>query len=267
MTARDRARNLVDDTRFQGAIVAVILVNAALIGIEATPELMQRHGRVVDALVVLTLAIFTAEIAARMYAHGTAFFRSAWNLFDLAVVMISVIPGGAGYSLFRILRIFRVLRLFSTVRSMRRVVGALVATAPGMASIAALLGIVMYIASVLSTELFAETDPEHFGSLGTAFQSMFQITTGDDWAGVVHTVATRNSWAWVFFAVYVIIATYVVLNLFVAVAVEALDRQSDDAIEDAVDEVELVLHESLREVREELKAIRHQLELVLPARE
>src|SRR6478672_2266816 len=106
MTLRERARNLVEGTRFQGAIVAVILVNAALIGVEATPVLMQRHGRVVDVLVVLTLIIFTMEIAARIYAHGTGFSRSAWNLFDLAVVMISVIPGGGGYSLFRILRIF-----------------------------------------------------------------------------------------------------------------------------------------------------------------
>ena len=257
---RSRVRQLVERRDFQGFIILVILVNAALIGVEATPVIATRHAVALNWATSCTVVVFVIEVALRLYAYGSRFFRSPWNLFDLAVVVISVVPGGSGYSLLRVLRIFRVLRLLSTVRSMRRVVGALVATVPGMASIAALLGIVMYISAVLSTELFAATDPEHFGSLGPSFRSIFQITTGDDWANVVAAPVAESPWAWAFFATYLIVATYVVLNLFVAVAVEALDRQSDDAMEEMVDEVETVVDDSTRAVLAELAHIRAQLD-------
>ncbi|WP_107766175.1 ion transporter [Nocardioides terrigena] len=260
---RRRVQHLVERREFQAFIILVIVVNAALIGVEATPALATNHAEVLRWATFGTVMIFVVEVSLRLYAYGPQFFRSPWNLFDLAVVLISAVPGGSGYSLLRIFRVFRVLRLLSTVRSMRRVVGALVATIPGMASIGALLGIVMYISAVLSTELFGEADPEHFGSLGPSFRSIFQITTGDDWANVVAGVASDNPWAWAFFAAYLIVATYIVLNLFVAVAVEALDRQSDDSIDgvvETVDEVETAVDESTRTVLAELAHIRTRLD-------
>jgi voltage-gated sodium channel len=199
---------------------------------------MDRHGEETETVGWVTVGIFVVEISLRLYAYRASFFRGAWNVFDFIVVVIALAPGGGAYSVFRVLRVLRVLRLLSTVRSMRRVVAALVATVPGMASIAALLAMLMYISAVVSTQLFADADPEHFGTLSQSVLSMFQITTGDDWAHVIAPTAAEHPWSYVFFVVYIVLSTYIVLNLFIAVAVEALEKETEEELEELKDDVE-----------------------------
>ena len=105
----------------------------------------------------------------------------------------------------------------------------------------------IYIGAVVATQLFGDTDADHFGSLSASLRSMFQITTGDDWAAVIAPTADVHPWSYVFFVVYIVLSTYIVLNLFIAVAVEALDRQEDedrDELRHEVDEVEQAVDES-----------------------
>ncbi len=260
---RARARVLVESTTFQWSIIAVILVNAAVLGLEVSPGWMDRHGDTTHAVGQVTVGVFVVEIALRIFAHGRSFFKGAWNIFDLVVVAIALVPGGGSYSVFRVLRVLRVLRLLSTVRSMRRVVAAMVATIPGMASIAALLGMLLYIASVVATQVFADTDPEHFGSLAESLRSMFQITTGDDWAAVVRPVTDAHPAAYLFFVGYIVLATYIVLNLFIAVAVEALERETDedlDELEETMDHSTTTILASLEELKGQVTALEARLD-------
>jgi voltage-gated sodium channel len=131
-----------------------------------------------------------------------------------------------------------VLRLLSAVRSMRRVVAALAATIPGMVSIGALLVMLIYVAGVMSTQMFSSTDPENFGDLPTSLLSMFQVMTGDDWAKVIEPTTDEHPAAWGFFIAYILISTYIVLNLFIAVAVEALEKQHEQDDQEVIDDVE-----------------------------
>lgn len=255
--AREGVRRLVESTWFQWSIIGVILVNAVIISLETSPRWTARFGDETAAVGWVTVGVFVVEIGLRMYAYGPRFFRGAWNLFDFFVVAIALVPGGGSYSVFRVLRVLRVLRLLSAVRSMRVVVAALVRTVPGMSSIAALLAMLLYISSVVATQLFGATDPEHFGTLTSSLLSMFQITTGDDWANVIRPTTEARPGAWVFFIVYIVLATYIVLNLFIAVAVEALDRESEETADEMVQEVEQAMDEStvtILEAIDELKA-------------
>jgi voltage-gated sodium channel len=132
-----------------------------------------------------------------------------------------------------------------------------------MASIAALLGMLLYIFSVMSTQLFGDVDPEHFGDLGTAALSMFQITTGDDWAAVVRPATDAEPAAWAFFILYIVLATYIVLNLFIAVAVEALERESEEieeAMEEAMDESTDAILASLNELKAQVTSLEARLD-------
>jgi voltage-gated sodium channel len=142
---------------------------------------------------------------------------------------------------------------------MRRVVAALVATVPGMASIAALLAMLMYISAVVATQLFAAADPEHFGTLSESVLSMFQITTGDDWAAVTRQATDAHPSAWLFFILYIVLSTYIVLNLFIAVAVEALDREIEEELEEMTEEVEQVMDDSTAAVLASLEQLREQV--------
>lgn len=256
---RVAAQRLVATSWFQWTIIGVILLNAVVIGLETGSRSMDRYGDLISTVSWVTIGIFVVEIALRIYAAGWSFFRDPWGVFDFLVVLVALIPSTGPFSVLRVLRVLRVMRLLSTVRSMRAVVGALVATIPGMASIAALLGMLLYISSVMATQLFGDTDPEHFGDLGTAVLSMFQITTGDDWANVIRPTTDAEPAAWAFFIFYIVLATYIVLNLFIAVAVEALDRETDESNEELAEELEEAMDESTAAIMRSLDELKAQV--------
>ncbi|GAA2850796.1 hypothetical protein GCM10010517_08320 [Streptosporangium fragile] len=240
-------RSLLETRLVQRAVIAVIVVNAVAIGCETSSYLMDRIGTFLHVIDRAALAVFIVELAARLYAYRGAFFRDPWNWFDAAIVGVALIPSSGPASVLRALRILRALRLVSAVPSMRKVVAALLAAIPGMASIIGLLLLVMYISAVLATQLFGDMAPEYFGELPTSLFSLFQIMTGESWPDIAEKVMDEQPWAWVFFVGYILTSTFVVLNLFIAVVVNAMDDQSTSAEEQrAEDQITAVLEELAR---------------------
>ncbi|WP_253774172.1 ion transporter [Goodfellowiella coeruleoviolacea] len=225
MSPRERVRVVVDAPLFQKLITLVIVVNAITLGCETSPVLTQRYGGLLHVVDRVALVIFVVEVAARVYAHGRRFFRDPWNWFDTVIVGVAVLPTSGSFGVLRALRILRALRLISVVPSMRRVVAALLAAVPGMASIAALLVLVLYVSAVIATKLFHTSAPEHFNDLGSSLFTLFQVMTGEAWSEVARTVMTEQPLAWIFFVTFIVITTFTVLNLFIAVAVSAMEDQ------------------------------------------
>ncbi|PKK15365.1 ion transporter [Thermomonospora sp. CIF 1] len=217
-------RGVVESQITQRVIIAVILINAAALGLETVPQVAAHHGPLLQAIDRIALAIFVIELAAKACAYRTGFVRDPWNLFDAAIVGISLVPHSAGLSVLRALRILRALRLISTVPSMRRVVSALLSAIPGMASIAALLMLVLYVAAVMAAKLYGATNPEYFGDLGSSLFTLFQVMTGESWSNVARAVMDHHPWAWLFFVGFILVCTFVVLNLFIAVVVRAMEE-------------------------------------------
>lgn len=265
MTGRDRIRAVVDSGRFQAAVTAVIVANAVVLGCETSPGLMARFGPVLHAADRIALGIFVAELALRGYAHRAAFLRDPWSVFDALVVGVSLLPASGGLSVLRSLRVLRVLRLISAVPSMRRVVAALLGAVPGVASIMGLLALVMYVAGVMATKLFAAPAPEYFGDLGTSLFTLFQVMTGESWPDVARTVMESQPLAWIFFVVYILLSTFVVLNLFIGVVVSAMESQVREETKADLDEREeregqanALLLAELRALRAEVAELRQE---------
>jgi len=177
MPFRANLNAFLDKSSTQNAIIAVIVLNAIVLGLETSKTLMAAAGPLIIAIDRICLAIFTVEIIAKLYARGGAFFRNGWNLFDLAVVGISYVPDAGGLSVLRALRILRVLRLVSTMPRLRRVIEGFLSAVPGMASVFGLMALIFYIAAVISTKLFGASFPQWFGDLGKSAYSLFQIMT------------------------------------------------------------------------------------------
>ncbi|MFN3577802.1 MAG: ion transporter, partial [Tabrizicola sp.] len=165
MSSRAAVAAFLDRPAIARLLIAVILINAVTLGLETFPTVMERVGPALVAIDRACLAIFVAELAARLYAQGLRFFRSGWNLFDFAIVGISLIPAAGSLSVLRALRILRVLRIVSVVPSLRRVVNGLGRALPGMGSVFLLILLIYYIAAVIATKLFAASFPDWFGSL------------------------------------------------------------------------------------------------------
>jgi voltage-gated sodium channel len=152
------------------------------------------------------------------------------------------------------LRVLRVLRLVAIVPSMRRVVGALLSALPGMGSIAALLALIIYVSAVMATKLFGPAAPAFFGTLGASLFSLFQVMTVEGWPDIAREVMAVRPGAWLFFVVYLLVSTFAVLNLFIAVVVNAMQEQvaADLKREEAAHAAEASAgrEELLRELRE-----------------
>ena len=232
MSIRAGLSDFLDRTSVQYAIIGVIVVNAIVLGMETSKSLMASMGPVIVGIDRLCLAIFTIEIVAKLFARGGGFFRSGWNLFDLAVVAVSYVPDAGGLSVLRALRILRVLRLVSTLPRLRRVIEGFLTALPGMASVFGLMALIFYISAVIATKLFGSAFPEWFGTLGLSAYSLFQIMTLESWSmGIVRPVMEVYPYAWAFFVPFILVTTFAVVNLVVGLIVNSMqDAHAEEEI-------------------------------------
>lgn len=225
MSFRHRLAAWLDTSRFRYTIMAVILFNAMLLGLETSDRAMALAGGTIVALDMLCLGVFVVEILLKLLATGGRFFRSGWNLFDFAIVGISLIPGAQVFSVLRALRVLRLLRIISVAPRLRRVIEGLVSALPGMGSVFLLMGIIFYIASVMATKLFGTSFPDWFGTLGRSAYSLFQIMTLESWSmGIVRPVMEVYPWSWAFFVPFIVVTTFAVVNLLVGLIVNSMQN-------------------------------------------
>ena len=220
---RAQLENFLERSIVRNGIIGVILFNAILLGMETSDTLMASFGPLILSLDRLCLAVFVVELALKLIAYGGRFFRSGWNLFDFAIVAVSLIPATQGFSVLRALRILRVLRVISAAPRLRRVVEGFVTALPGMGSVFLLMGIIFYIGAVMATKLFGTQFPEWFGSLGASAYSLFQIMTLESWSmGIVRPVMEVYPLAWMFFVPFILITTFATVNLLVGLIVNSM---------------------------------------------
>ncbi|CUH79588.1 ion transporter [Tropicibacter naphthalenivorans] len=242
MNYRTRLGDFLDQPKVQNTIIAVILLNAVILGMETSDAIMARWSGLIHTLDALCLAIFTAEIVAKLIARGGRFFRSGWNIFDFVIVGIAYIPSAQGISVLRALRILRVLRVVSVAPRLRRVVEGFITALPGMGSVFLLMAIIFYIGAVMATKLFGDAFPEWFGDLGSAAYTLFQVMTLESWSmGIVRPVMEVYPYAWAFFVPFIMVTTFAVVNLLVGLIVNSMqdahheeDGQRTDAYRDEV---------------------------------
>lgn len=236
MTSRDKIKAFIEASRFQNAIMGVIIFNAILLGLETSGPLMANAGGLIHLLDTLCLYVFIVEIALKLFVYRFAFFRSGWNIFDFAIVGVALVPGAEGFSVLRALRILRVLRLISATPSLRRVVEGFLTALPGMGSVFMLMSLIFYIGSVMATKLFGAAFPEWFGSLGASAYSLFQIMTLESWSmGIVRPVMEQFQYAWAFFVPFIMVTTFAVVNLLVGLIVNSMQDAHQEEANEATD--------------------------------
>lgn len=257
---REKLQTFIDAKITQRVIIGVIIANAITLGLETAPSVMDVIGPVLLVLDKAFLAFFVLELGLKIVAFRLSFFRQAWNWFDLIVVLITLAPAGSGLTVLRALRVLRAFRLISAVPGMRRVVTALLAAIPSLGSIILLLCIVYYVASVIATKMFGTAFPDWFGDLGASAYSLFQIMTLESWSmGIVRPVMEVYPFAWAVFVTFILITSFTVLNLFIAVIVNAMQQQHDAELDrdlnTARDERAAITSE-LAALRKEVTALR-----------
>jgi voltage-gated sodium channel len=230
------AARIVEARWFEPFMIGLILFNAVLIGLETSHEFMARYDGWLLLANDIILGVFIIEAALKITAVAPRFrlyFGNGWNLFDFSIILLSLIPATEEFALVaRLVRILRVLRLVSAVPQLRLIVATLVRSIPSMGHVLLLMSIIFYIYAVTGFHLFGEHDPEHWGSLRACLLTLFQLVTLEGWVEVMGEVMDLHRLVWVYFVSFILIGTFVILNLFIAVVINNLEQSKVEQLHD-----------------------------------
>nr|WP_285670323.1 ion transporter [Limibaculum sp. NKW23] len=249
-------RAVLERPEARNFILAVIVLNGFLLGVTTSQKLSQESLLIVEIIDKIVILIFVVEMLLKLYAYRMRFFASAWNLFDLVVVIVSLLPQTDTLSVLRGMRVIRALRVMSAIPQMREVVMALVDALPGMGAVTLLLGVIYYIFGIMATLWFGEAFPQWFGTLGESLYSLFQIMTLESWSmGIVRPVMEVFPWAWAFFVPFITMTAFAVLNLFIGILVNAMQAAVEAETEEELERLRDLVRTENAAVAEQIEAM------------
>ena len=244
--------------RFEYFIIGIIIANGVILGLETSPELTRRYGNLMHWGNQVALGIFIVEAAIKMlarYPRPHQYFKDGWNIFDFMVIVFALVPATGQFAMIaRLARLLRVVRLISAIQDLRLIVATLVRSIPSVMHVTILISIVVYIYAVMGYHLFHEHDPERWGNLGVSLLTLFNIITLEGWTEIMYTAMERHPLAWIYFVSFVVVGTFVVINMFIAIIINNLDEAKRERLEDL--ESPPTSNQLLQEIRATQAALR-----------
>jgi cation channel sperm-associated protein 2 len=261
------ARWVVDHPVFQTFMTLVVILNAAIIGVQAELQEDTHYSllRVLDYADTVFLLLYVIEILLKFLDSFTGFWRDPWNVFDFAITFASLPEfalsfvqdsglqaqldvAGVGDLLtsIRLLRTLRALRAVGRFRSLRVIMATIVSAFSSLFYIVILLLLVMYIFAIFGIGFFyayvhserSDLVFQHrWSSLGSAMLTLFQLMTFDHWYAQLQDVmeVVSSGVAITYFMSWIWLGAFIFRNVFVGVMVErfqnlkkVLQRQADE---------------------------------------
>jgi voltage-gated sodium channel len=229
------AQNLVGKIAFEYFIVALILLNGVILGLETSPTIVAQYGDWLHLGNQMILGVFIIEAMLKIVAVAPRlklYFGDGWNLFDFSVVVLSLLPATGEYAMIaRLARLLRVARLVSTIPELRLIISTLVRSIPSMGHVLMLMSVIFYIYAVAGYHLFHQHDPIHWETLGISLLTLFRVVTLEDWTDVMYTAMEMHPMSWIFFVSFVVLGTFVIINLFIAVVINNLEEAKQEQLD------------------------------------
>jgi voltage-gated sodium channel len=221
-------RRLVDSSAFTAAVVAVILANALVLGLQTYPELDRRYGDTLDFLNDIFLAFFVVEILLRIASYlprPWRFFRDGWNVFDFLAVGLAFAPVlRENATVLRLARLARIVRVVHLLPDVRVLITAVWRSLPPLGSMAILTTLILFIYGMIGWQLFGEEEPEHWGTIGEAMLTLFVMLTLENFPVYMERGMEIASWSWIFFVSFILIAAFIVLNVFIGIVLHSMEE-------------------------------------------
>lgn len=202
-----------------------VILNAIAILLTTDKFIFSKFSNYFDLFFLISSWIFIIEIIIRIFYLKLDFWKGYWNIFDLIVTLVSSIcflPSLMSLRMLRLFRMVRVFRLFSINAPLRKLTQSLVVALPRVLWTSIFLLSLFCVYATIGIDLYGEKHPEYFGSIGSTFFSLFQIMTLESWAtGVARNIMATNDYAWLYFVSFILISTYILLNLLFGVITSA----------------------------------------------
>lgn len=253
-------KKVVDGKVFQGIILFVIIFNAALMGVETIKGLPENVLSAFALINTICLWIFIIEIVVKILAYGLDYFKDPWSWFDMIIVAVSMVSGLPFMAAFRAVRVLRVLkslkalrstRLIGHVRHLQIIIGAIVKSIPSIMWTGILLLLIYYIFALIGVNLFGEAFYDWFGTIGKSMYTLFQVMTLESWSmGISRPVMEVFPWAWAYFVPFVLLSSFIVMNVVVGIVVNAISEvTAENTAEDKKEEAPASNEELITEIR------------------
>ena len=244
-------QRVVGSRYFEPIIIAIIVANSVLLGLETSKTVEERFGEQMRLGNQVALGIFVVEAIIKMVAlapRSHRYFKDGWNVFDFIVIVAALIPTTGQFAVIaRLARLLRALRLISAVKELRLIISALVRSIPSVGHVSMLMGVIVYIYAIMGYHFFHAHDPENWGSLGLSLLTLFNIITLEGWIEVMAVAMELNGYAWIYFVSFVVVGTFVVINMLIAVIINNLDEAKLERLREL--ESPVTAEELMREIR------------------
>ncbi|XP_015349905.1 voltage-dependent L-type calcium channel subunit alpha-1D isoform X3 [Marmota marmota marmota] len=243
---RRRCRAAVKSVTFYWLVIVLVFLNTLTISSEHynQPDWLTQIQDIANKVL---LALFTCEMLVKMYSLGLqAYFVSLFNRFDCFVVCGGItetilveleIMSPLGISVFRCVRLLRIFKVTRHWTSLSNLVASLLNSMKSIASLLLLLFLFIIIFSLLGMQLFGgkfnfdetQTKRSTFDNFPQALLTVFQILTGEDWNAVMYDgimayggPSSSGMIVCIYFIILFICGNYILLNVFLAIAVDNL---------------------------------------------
>ncbi len=282
------AKRISTSRLFQIFITFVILTASALVGVETYPEIEKQHQRLLDLLDHIIIAIFVLEIVIKIVAEGKKpwrYFADAWNVFDFLIVAACFLPFDNQYiTVLRLIRLLRALRLLSAFPKLQVLVSAIFKSLPSMGYVWILMGLLFYVYAVAGVLLFGKNDPLHFGNLSSSLLSLFQVSTLEGWPEILNVqlygcdkfgyenfknlcvAPSAASWSPAYFISFILLGTFILVNLFVGVVLNGLEEARAELAEQKFNDSKTPRERDRRRVEAEIAKLNASLKVLRVAR-
>ncbi len=269
-----KVKKFVENQAFQNFILGVIVFNCVLMGLQTSAVLTAKCGDLLNLLDNICLGIFIVELGLKIIAYNKNFLKDGWNIFDTIIVLMSLFSSMAFLSSLRIFRIFRVFRslkalksfrgfrMISSLKKLQVIIMAIVKSLPSIAWTGGLLLLVYYIFALMGVSFFGAAFPEWFGDLGKTMYTLFQVMTLESWSmGIARPVMEAYPAAWLYFVPFVLISSFIVMNVVVGIVVNAISEvTANDKQEEIKDSAEENNENKSDRIQLEMQAIREHME-------
>lgn len=222
-------KNIINSTYSQIIICIIIAINSITLGLLSSKPFFNNYFLIrVDEI---CLYLFIVEMLIKILVFRLDFFKSKWDLFDLFVILLSVLPIVFGnITILRIFRLFKIMRIFSNFSKLRFVLNVILHSIPNALCVAFLVIVIYYVYAIIGISLFATTAPIYFGSLGRSIFTLFQIMTGESWSeAIARPIMEEHPFSWIYFVSFIVIVSFVVLNMIIGIIVDSINelKQND----------------------------------------
>ncbi|MBR4870114.1 MAG: ion transporter [Oscillospiraceae bacterium] len=226
---REKIKALVESPFFTTTIFILIVLNTLSLGVE-TFTLPAAANQALSVFNTVCITVFVLEILLKLYVYGVSFFKDGWNIFDVFIVAISIMPmikflsSMRAFRIFRMFRALRALRMMKRLEKLRIIVQALLGALPSVGWVVVLLLIIYYVFAVIGTNLFSTLSPEYFGTLWQSLYTLFQVTMADDLGNISRPLLTSGIGAVLYFISFVTLTSILVLNVIVGIVVDSMEE-------------------------------------------